>query len=235
MRSRLGTLYNAGLSRLGWDPRDGDSPRDLELRGLLCRSLGTTARDDYAMARLRKLHDGYLAGDAIEPNLAAASATAVAVVGSANDYEAFLGRFKDPVTPQEERRYMTSLASFPGEGEFQNTLAMCLNGEVRSQDAPYLAGGAMFNRHHGMAAWQFIKSHWDEMLEMYPDNAIVRMVSGVQALSKPEQAADIKQFFETHSVPSVQLTLEQHLERLDINTASRQREVGPLTEWLLAS
>ena len=235
MRSRLGTLYNAGLSRLGWDPRDGDSPRDLELRGMLTRSLATTARDEGAIARLRSLHDGYLAGGPIEPNLAAASANAVAIVGSANDYETFLGRFKDPATPQEERRYMTALASFPGEGEFQNTLAMCLNGEVRSQDAPYLAGGAMFNRHHGFTAWQFIKSHWDQMLEMYPDNSVVRMVSGVQALSRPEQVADIKQFFETHSVPTGQLTLEQHLERLDVNAASRKREVGPLTEWLLAS
>ncbi len=235
MRSRLGTLYSAGLSRLGWDPRDGDSPRDLELRGLLCRSLGITARDEDAMARLRELHDGYLTGTAIEPNLAAASANAVAIVGSASDYEAFLGRFKNAATPQEERRYMTLLSSFPGEGEFQNTLEMCLNGEVRSQDAPYLAGGAMFNRHHGFSAWQFIKSHWDEMLEMYPDNSIVRMVSGVQALSKPDQASDVKSFFETHSVPTGQLTLEQHLERLDVNTASRQREAGPLTKWLLAS
>ncbi|MXX91974.1 MAG: M1 family metallopeptidase [Chloroflexi bacterium] len=234
MRSRLGTLYSAGLSRLGWDPRDGDSPRDLELRGLLCRSLGITARDEDAMARLRELHDGYLTGTTIEPNLAAASANAVAIVGSASDYEAFLGRFKDAATPQEERRYMTLLSSFPGEGEFQNTLEMCLNGEVRSQDAPYLAGGAMFNRHHGFTAWEFIKSHWDEMLEVYPDNSVVRMVSGVQALSRPEQVADIKQFFETHNVPTGQLTLEQHLERLDVNAASRQREVGPLTEWLLA-
>ena len=233
MRSRLGTLYNAGLSRLGWEPRDDDSPRDLELRGVLVRSLAITARDDDALVRLREMHDDYLSGAPIEPNLASASANAVATIGSASDYEVFLGRFKNAATPQEERRYMTLLASFPGEGEMQNTLQMCLNGEVRSQDAPFLAGGAMFNRHHGMMAWKFIKSHWDEMLEMYPDNSIVRMVSGVQALSKPEQAVDVKEFFETRSVPTGELTLEQHLERLDVNVASRQREVGPLTEWLL--
>ena len=233
MRARLGTLYSAGLSRLGWEPRDDDSPRDLELRGVIARSLGTAARNEDALARLRELHDGYLAGESIEPNLASASANAMAIVGSANDYEVFLGRFKDAATPQEERRYMTLLASFPGEGEMQNTLAMCLNGEVRSQDAPYLAGGAMFNRHHGFSAWEFIKSHWDEMLDQYPDNSIVRMVSGVQALTRPAQAADVKQFFETHSVPTGELTLEQHLERLDVNVASREREVGPLTEWLL--
>ena len=234
MRSRLGTLYSAGLSRLGWEPRDGDSPRDVELRGVLARSLGITARDEGALTRLRELHDGYLSGAAIEPNLASASANAVAILGSASDYEVFLGRFKNPATPQEERRYMSLLASFPGAGEMQNTLEMCVNGDVRSQDGPYLAGGAMFNRHHGFSAWEFIKSHWDEMLEMYPDNSIVRMVSGVQALSKPEQVADIKQFFEAHSVPTGELTLAQHLERLDVNVASRQRETAPLTEWLLA-
>ncbi len=235
MRSRLASLYSAGLSRLGWEPCEGDSPRDLELRGILARSLGITARNEGALARLRELHDGYLSGDAIEPNLASASANAVAILGSASDYEVFLGQFKNPATPQEERRYMSLLSSFPGKGEMQNTLAMCLNGEVRSQDAPYLAGGAMFNRHHGFAAWEFVKSNWEEMLEAYPDNSIVRMVSGVQSLSRSEQAADIKQFFETHSVPTGQLTLEQHLERLDINVASRQRETGPLTEWLLES
>ena len=79
MRSRLGILYSAGLSRLGWEPRDGESPRDLELRGILARSLGISARDGDALARLRELHDRYLSGDAVEPNLASASANAVAI------------------------------------------------------------------------------------------------------------------------------------------------------------
>ena len=234
MRTRLASLYNSGLSRLGWDPQNDDSPRDLELRGVLARSLAVTARDKGTLARLRKLHDGYMSGDAIEPNLASASANAVAVVGSASDYESFLNRFKNPATPQEERRYMGMLASFPGEGEMQNTLDMCINGDVRSQDAPYLVGAAMYNRHHGSKAWEFVKSHWDEMLEMYPDNSVVRMVGGIRALSKPELASDIKTFFETHTVPTGELTLQQYFERLDVNVAFRERETAALTEWLLA-
>ena len=234
MRTRLASLYNSGLSRLGWDPQNDDSPRDLELRGVLARSLAVTARDEDALTHLRKLHDGYMSGDAIEPNLASASANAVAVVGSASDYESFLNRFKNPATPQEERRYMGMLASFPGEGEMQNTLDMCINGDVRSQDAPYLVGAAMYNRHHGSKAWEFVKSHWDEMLEMYPDNSVVRMVGGIRALSKPELVSDTKNFFETHTVPTGELTLQQYFERLDVNVAFRERETAALTEWLLA-
>ena len=192
MRNRLATLYHSGLSRLGWEPRDGDSPRDIELRGVLARSLAVTARDDDALMRLRALHDRHLAGESVEPNLVSASANAVAIVGDENDYAVFVDRFKNAPTPQEERRYMGSLAAFPGENQMQNTLDMCINGEIRSQDSPYLVASCLHNRHHGFMAWQFVKSHWDAMLEMYPDNSIVRMVSGIRSLSKPEQAADVK-------------------------------------------
>ena len=122
MRSRLGTLYSAGLSRLGWEPRDGDSPRDLELRGLLCRSLGITARDEEAMARLRKLHDGYLAGDAVEPNLAAASASAVAIVGSASDYETFPGSLQEPRYAPRRTTLHDSACVLPGRGRIPEHL-----------------------------------------------------------------------------------------------------------------
>ncbi len=233
IRLRLADLHKSGLSRLGWEPSQEESPRDLELRGVLARSLAVSARDDDALTRLRGLHDAYLAGENVEPNLASASANAVAVVGSANDYEVFVDRFKNGQTPQEERRYMGLLASFPGESEVQNTLQMCVNGEVRSQDAPYLVGACMTNRYHGSIAWEFVKSNWESMLDMYPDNSIVRMLGGIRSLSKPEQAANVKQFFETHKVPTGELTLEQYFERLDVNAAFRQRETTRLTEWLL--
>lgn len=235
MRSRLASLYGSGLSRLGWEPGEGDSPRDLELRGVLSRSLAVTARDADALSRMRELHDRHLAGESVEPNLVSAATSSVAVVGSISDYEVFVGRFKDAATPQEERRYMGALASFPGEGEMRNTLDMCLNGDIRSQDGPYLVAGCLMNRNHGPLAWDFVKSKWDEMLEVYPDNSIVRMVGGIRSLSKPEQAADIKAFFETHNVPTGELTLQQYFERLDVNVAFRQRETGPLTAWLLGS
>ena len=232
IRNRLASLFELALARLGWDANEGEAPRDLELRGILARSLAVTARDEAALGRTRELHDAYLRGDAVEPNLAAASANAVAVVGSDNDYQTFIARFKDPSTPQEERRYRGLLASFPGEEQMRRTLAMCLNGEVRTQDAPYLVGACITNRNQGPVAWEFVKEHWDEMLEEYPDNSIVRMVGGIRALSKRGLASDVESFFEAHSVPTGELTLEQHLERLAVNVSLREREVDRLSKWL---
>ena len=232
MRQLLADLYKVPLAKLGWQPNDNDTPRQLELRGVMFRSLATTARDSDALAEARRLHDTYLDGAQVEPNMLAAATAAVAVQGSDADYQTFVSKFKDPATPQEERRYRSLLASFPASAQMASTLEMCLNGDVRSQDAPYLMGACLGNRHNGWQAWKFLASNWDAMLKQYPANSIVRMVGGIRALSLPDQARQVREFFNAHEVPTGELTLKQHLERLEVNVAFRQRETARLESWL---
>jgi puromycin-sensitive aminopeptidase len=231
----LRELYGPALARLGWEPRPDDASRTLELRGLLIRSLAIAGQDQDALAACRDLHATYLEDrSSVEPNIAAAVAAAVASAGSRADYTAFVDRFKHAATPQEERRYQTLLAAFPGVEEMASTLAMTLNGEVRTQDAPYLVAQCMRNREQGVQAWRFVVDHWEQMLDTYPDNAIVRMLDGFKLLSEPDIAAEIEAFFQSHKVPQGELTLQQHLERLRVNTALREREAAPLAARLVA-
>ncbi|ETX07208.1 MAG: hypothetical protein ETSY2_12535 [Candidatus Entotheonella gemina] len=233
-RAVLRELYGPALAQLGWEPRPDDAPRTLELRGLLIRSLAIAGQDQDALAACRALHAQYLADRAsVEPNIAAAVAAAVASAGSREDYTAFVDRFKHAATPQEERRYQTLLAAFPGVDEMASTLDMTLNGEVRTQDAPYLVAQCMRNREQGVQAWRFVADNWDRMLEAYPDNAIVRMLDGFKALSEPDIAAEIEAFFQSHKVPQGDLTLQQHLERLRVNAFLREREAASLAAALV--
>ena len=125
------------------------------------------------------------------------------------------------------------LASFPGTDEMATTLQMTLNGEVRTQDAPYLVAQCMRNRDRGAQAWRFVRDNWDAMLEAYPDNAIVRMLDGFKSLSYPDVAADIEAFFNRHTVPQGELTLLQHREKLRVNVTLREREATRLAAALL--
>jgi puromycin-sensitive aminopeptidase len=231
----LRELYRPSFERLGWDPREADGARTLELRALLIRALAVVAEDSDALARSRILHGAYVTDpSSVEPNVASAVAAAVASRGGATDYELFVDRFRSAETPQEERRYRSLLAAFPGADEMARTLEMTLDGTVRTQDAPYLLAECLVNRHQGMRAWQFIQEHWDRMLREYPDNAVVRMLGGARALSRPEAAAQVFSFFETHSVPKGQRTLEQHLEKLRVNVTLRDREAKRLGDALLS-
>jgi len=168
----------------------------------------------------------------VEPNMAAAVTGVVASKGDTAKYDLFLEKYRNPSTPQEERRYQSALSAFPGEAEMKRTLAMTLDGTVRTQDAPYLLAVCMRNKYQGHLAWDFVKENWDKINEAFPSNSIVRMLSGVTSLSQDEQAADVLAFFENHDVPQGQLTLQQTLEKLGVNVAFRERESTSFSESL---
>ena len=232
-RAVVRDLAQPGLDRLGWEPGDTDSPRDLELRGLFIRLLANVGNDDLALENAGDLHDSYLRdAGSVEPNMAAAVTGVVASKGDTAKYDLFLKKYRNPSTPQEERRYQSALSAFPGEAEMKRTLAMTLDGTVRTQDAPYLLAVCMRNKYQGHLAWDFVKENWDKINEAFPSNSIVRMLSGVTSLSQDEQAADVLEFFENHDVPQGQLTLQQTLEKLGVNVAFRERESTSFSESL---
>jgi len=224
-KTAIRDLAQPALDRLGWEPGDSDTSRDLELRGLFIRLLANVGDDDIAIKNAGDLHDSYLVdADSVEPNVAAAATGVVASKGDSAQYEVFLDKYQNPTTPQEERRYQSALSAFPGEAEMDRTLAMSLDGTVRTQDAPYLIAVCMRNKEQGYRAWEFVKNNWDQINKDFPANSIVRMLSGVTSLGKPEQADDVIAFFDDHEVPQGQLTLQQTLEKLRVNVALRERE-----------
>ena len=228
-QAALRDLYGPTLERLGWSPKPDDTSRALELRGLIIRSLAVAANDSDVQRRCQELHARYLQdSSSVEPNIAGATASAVACGGSGDDYTLFIERFKTGATPQEVRRYQSLLASFPGSAQMSATLSMSLDGTVRTQDAPYLVSQCLRNQRCGEQAWHFVRDNWEAMLETYPNNAIVRMLDGVKALSQPDIAAEVTAFFDSHDVPQGELTLQQHLERLRVNVALREREAQRL-------
>jgi puromycin-sensitive aminopeptidase len=234
-KAAIRDLAQPALDRLGWEPSDSDSSRDLELRGLFIRLLANVGDDDIAIKNAGDLHDSYLVdAGSVEPNVAAAATGVVASKGDSAQYEVFVEKHHNPTTPQEERRYQSALSAFPGEAEMDRTLAMTLDGTVRTQDAPYLLAVCMRNKEQGYKAWQFVKDNWEQINKDFPSNSIVRMLSGVTSLSKSDEAADVLAFFEDHEVPQGQLTLQQTLEKLRVNVALRERESGAFSDSLIA-
>jgi puromycin-sensitive aminopeptidase len=104
--------------------------------------------------------------------------------------------------------------------------------EVRTQNAPFLLARALLNRTHGSIAWQFVRQHWPELLERFPSSTIVRMTDGVKWLI--DAVPDVEGFFAEHPVPQGKKTLAQHLERLHVNAAFRDREHAALAAALTA-
>ena len=216
-------LSTTALGVLGLEPIDGEPDLDRELRALLFAAAGTTGEDQSIRDLAAAIFADDKEGRPTEPNLAAAS---IRVVASAGDYEThaeLVELYRDAPTPQLEVRYLMSLLEIGDVELFDKTLELFVS-EVRSQNAPYLLGAAMGHRKHGELAWQFIRDRWEELNTAFPQNSIPRMVGGIRSLSTPTLAAEVIQFFEEHPIPQGQQTLDQHLEKLQVNVKLRERE-----------
>jgi puromycin-sensitive aminopeptidase len=212
------------IDDLGWSPTEGESELRRQLRGDLIAALGTLAEDKPSQERARQLYTAYEKdAKSVERNLVPAIVSIVAHTGTTADYEKFYAKFKNAQTPQEETRYLFALAGFRERSLIKRTLALTVSDEVRTQNAPYLMRSLLLNREARNDAWVFMKEHWEEMTQQYPDNSIPRMCEGIVGLVSPQLEADVSDFFARHPVKQGVKQLEQHLERLRIAVVCQER------------
>lgn len=224
LRRRVRPLLAGAVERLGWAPVAGETELQSQLRGDLITALGTLAEDGDCQNQARQRFSQYENdANSVDRNVIPALVGIVAHTGGADEYEKFYAKFKHAQTPQEETRYLFSLAAFRRAELIERTLQLTVNGEVRTQNSPYLMRGILLNKEARARAWSFMKSHWDEMLQHYPDNAIPRMCEGIIGLVTPELEADVKAFFTAHPVKQGAKQMDQHMERLRVAVLCKVR------------
>ena len=220
---------DSAAAEIGIDPPDrgAEDDRTRELRATLLRLRGAVAAHPGTVeaCRARLDHD--------DPTLAAAALTVVAAHGDADDFARVERRRETAADPQTEQRHLGALADFPDSGLVLSALAGALDGTVRSQDGPYLIRRALANRLCGAAAWDFLTGNWDELVAVFPSNSLARMLEGVTALDRPEQAQAVHGFVADHPVPQGAKQVAQHMERMHINVALRVRESDRLATAVL--
>ncbi len=232
LQSQIRELLQPALDRVGHEVSEADDDLTRQLRGTLLRALATLGADDDAVALGRSLWERDRSGEPVDPALVSAAITIAARTGGHDDFDRLHEQFHNAETPQDEIRFLYALAEFDDISLTERLLAMAVTDEVRTQNAPYLLRLALTNRTQGAAAWRFIAEHWQEINQRFPSNSIARMLEGVRSITDPELASEIESFFETHDVPQSKLVLAQHLERMSVQVALREREHGRLTKAL---
>lgn len=221
------------VRELGWRPRPDDNDLVRQLRGELIGALGRLGNDPDVHTQAAAHYERFTRDSAaVDPNVVPALVTILAHLGDEARYDEFSRRYKTAATPQEERRYLFSLAAFPSPSLLARTLAHTIDGEFRTQDAPFVVSAALGNVHGREAAWVFVKTNWDEMDRLFPKQGLRRMCGGIVNLATPELEHDVRDFFASRAIDLGGKTLEQYLEQLRIAVAFREREGPQLKDHL---
>ena len=170
----------------------------------------------------------------MDPNVLPALIAILAHAGDAARYGEFLSRFRAATTPQEERRYLYALAAFRPVDLLARTLAKTINGEFRTQDAPFMVRLLLMSVYGREAAWTFVKTNWETMDRLYPKQGLRRMCEGVIGLATPALERDVRTFFRERKLDLGGKTLAQYLEQVRIAVAFRERAGTALDRYLHA-
>ena len=223
------------VEELGWVPRADENELIRQLRGDLIRTLGTIGNDPGVQASARDLYRSYRKNpDSVDPNVLPALVAILAHVGDRTRYDEFFERFRSATTPQEERRYLYALAAFQPPDVLTQTLARTINGEIRTQDGPFVVNSVLTSVYGRELAWDFVKANWDALDSLFPKQGLRRMCGGVGALATPELEQDVRDFFESRKIDFGGKILAQYLEQLRIAVTFRERDGAPLSKYLAA-
>ena len=220
VRDRVGPA----AARLGWTPQPGEDELARQLRGDLYRAIGTLGDSPAVQRQARELYARYQRDEGVlDPNVLPAVIAILAASGGAEEYAEFLRRFQSARSPQEEQRYLYALAGFRQPEQLAQTLERTINGEVRSQDAPFVVRALLASVYGQGLAWEFVKTHWATMARLYPPSAYRRMFEGVTYLVSAEWEEEVRAFFPANGIVLGGKTLEQCLEQLHVAVRFHQR------------
>jgi len=226
VRDRVGPAAAA----LGWAARPGEDELTRQLRGDLLRALGTLGDDPAVQAGAAERYAAGAAG--VDPNVLPALIAVLAHAGDAARYEEFLARLRAAATPQEEQRYLYALAGFRQAALVEQTLARTVNGEIRTQDAPFVTRALLLGVDARARAWDFVKQQWEVMDRRWPKHGLRRMAEGVTGLATPDLERDVHAFFAERKIDLGGKTLAQYLEQLRVVVRLREREGAALAKSL---
>ena len=215
-------------------PRANDNDLVRQLRGDLIGALGKLGNDPATQEQASLYYQRYRNDPAsVDPNLVPALVSILAHTGGETRYEEFAQCCRTATTPQEERRYLFSLAAFQSPALLAHTLAHTIDGEIRTQDAPFVVSALLGNVYGRESAWEFVKKNWEQMDRLFPKQGLRRMCGGIVNLATPELEQDVRTFFASRQIDLGGKTLDQYLEQLRIAVAFQEREGRQLKDHLV--
>ncbi|MGK2929815.1 MAG: M1 family metallopeptidase [Acidimicrobiales bacterium] len=208
---------------LGAEVAPGDSDRRRALRGLVLGLLGG-ADDPEAVEVSAELLDRSMADpSSVDSGLASGALITMAQHADEARFEAIIGRFRAGETPQLQIRHLYAAASVRDAGLFDRYLGLLTGDEIRSQNLAFAYRAALRNPMHGITAWRAVRDRWDTIVDRLPFNSLHRLVEGVTALTDADVAAEISEFLHAHPIPQATKLVEQHIERMRVTVALRER------------
>jgi puromycin-sensitive aminopeptidase len=172
--------------------------------------------------------------DAISGTLAPAVLRVAAVAGDAALYERYMAQVRALTSdPDRYYRFFSALPFFRDPALVNRTLEFALSPSVRSQDTATLIGGLLGRPWSQDRAWAFTQAQWPALTAKLEEfQGLPSIIGSLGGFCSTARAAEVRQFFAEHPLPSSERTIRRAVERIESCAALAARQSAPLSAWL---
>ena len=224
-------IFTSKASLIGWDQKQGEGHLDALLRSTVLSQAGNYG-DDVVLKEAQSRFDKYIEDPgSLHPDLRGLVYSLCAQNGSRKTYDQLWNLAKRTDLQEEYVRLLIGLTRFKSPEFLQETLDRSLTDDVRLQDTITVVTAVAANLNGRDLAWNFLKDQWQEFDNRYGGGGfgLMRLVSICGTFSTIDKLQDVKSFFEQHPTPAAERTIQQSLERINLNIRWLERNNTELT------
>ena len=228
----LRTTFSAEYAKLG-PPEASDTPDKKELRAELFGVLGYYAKDPAVLKDARELAQGFLDNPgSVDPTLGQTALAIAARNGDAALFDKLQQVYETSANPELSETALQLLAEFENPALEERSLEYATTSKVRNQDAAYQFAIALQVDATRERAWDFVKSHWDQVHALLTPEVGGALVGSTGAFCSEAARDDVQQFFAAHPVASADQALKHSIEQINGCMEFRRLQQGNLRAWI---
>jgi puromycin-sensitive aminopeptidase len=228
------SLFAGAGADLGWEPKPGEDDERKLRRAAVLRALALVARDPEVVAAAGLRYQTLRAhAAAVDPNLLDIVVAAAARAADAQRFEELKARAASELDPAAKRRYLHALAMVEHPELVPRAVELALDDFVQMQDFASYLGTLLANRAAREAAWQMVRTRWDEVRKKGDSPMILRrLVEALGNLPERRHLEQVESFLAAHPLESARQAVAQTLERMRMDVRLRERLMPELATWL---
>jgi len=213
------SFYGSQVRLLGLVKKQGENENLGLVREVVIAQLAKTDRE-FA----RKLAQRFEQFDSVDGNLKTAVAVAYATTKGEAAFGPLLKLVKNAKSEADRSKVYVALTSFEDPALVTRALELTISGEVSRSDTGYSLPGAASNPKARSALWEWIKSRYDRVRDLYgASQQFYLYLNAVIPRCGIGREADVHSFISGRRYKDGEMTFRRAFELLEVNSRLRDR------------
>jgi aminopeptidase N len=217
---------------LGWDPKPDESESTSTLRGVILSTLGSCG-DESVIKEAKVRFQKFLADpNSLPADLQGAVFFLTVSGGGEEEFNQMIKVYQSATLPAQKVSALRNVGSTRDLNLIKKGMEFLISDQVRAQDKVYLLTSLASTGQGREFVWDYFKQNFKMFQEKFSTSLLNNAIKICSGFNTEEKEKDVKDFFDSHTLPGTERTIAQTIETIHSNTVFTNRNAEEIKKFL---